>query len=63
MSGGESYANSAQVKLVESRLAGRQSEKITPRTKAQRELRDGMPYVEDGPDGPRWTTKSGINMG
>jgi uncharacterized protein len=22
-----------------------------------------MPYVEDGPDGPRWTTKSGINMG
>jgi uncharacterized protein len=24
---------------------------------AQRELRDRMPYVEDGPDGPRWTTK------
>jgi hypothetical protein len=32
-------------------------------SEAQRELRDRMPYVEDGPDGPRWTTKSGINMG
>jgi len=30
---------------------------------AKRELKDRMPYVEDGPDGPRWTTKSGINMG
>ena len=26
-------------------------------SEAQRELRDRMPYVEDGPDGPRWTTK------
>ena len=32
-------------------------------SEAQPELRDRMPYVEDGPDGPRWTTKSGINMG
>ena len=32
-------------------------------SEAQRELRDRMPYVEDGPDGPRWTTKSGVNMG
>ena len=32
-------------------------------SEAKRELRDRMPYVEDGPDGPRWTTKSGINMG
>ena len=32
-------------------------------SEASRELRDRMPYVEDGPDGPRWTTKSGINMG
>ena len=26
-------------------------------SEAQRELRDRMPYVVDGPDGPRWTTK------
>jgi hypothetical protein len=26
-------------------------------SEAQRELRGRMPYVEDGPDGPRWTTK------
>ena len=32
-------------------------------SEAQRELRDRMPYVEDGPDGPRWTTTSGVNMG
>ena len=22
-----------------------------------------MPYVEDGPDGPQWITKAGVNMG
>src|SRR5262252_5425847 len=32
-------------------------------SEAQRELRERMPYVEDGPDGPRWTTKAGVNMG
>jgi len=32
-------------------------------SEAKRELRERMPYVEDSPDGPRWTTKSGINMG
>src|ERR687885_741002 len=32
-------------------------------SEAKRELRDRMPYVEDGPDGPHWATKSGINMG
>jgi predicted TIM-barrel fold metal-dependent hydrolase len=26
-------------------------------------LRDRMPYVEDGPDGPRWTTKGGASLG
>src|SRR5258708_671589 len=30
---------------------------------ASRELRDRMPYVEDGPDGPRWVTKAGGAMG
>jgi predicted TIM-barrel fold metal-dependent hydrolase len=30
---------------------------------ASRELRDRMPYVEDGPDGPQWVTKAGVNMG
>ena len=30
---------------------------------ASRELRDRMPYVADGPDGPYWTTKSGANFG
>ena len=32
-------------------------------SEAKRELRDRMPYVEDGPDGPHWATKAGINMG
>ena len=32
-------------------------------SEAKRELRDRMPYVEDSPDGPRWTTKAGVNMG
>jgi predicted TIM-barrel fold metal-dependent hydrolase len=26
-------------------------------------LRERMPYVVDGPDGPRWTTNSGVNFG
>ena len=26
-------------------------------------LRDRMPYVEDGPDGPKWVTKNGANFG
>src|SRR5260370_34153943 len=30
---------------------------------ASRELRDRMPYVEDGADGPRWVTKAGVVMG
>src|SRR5205814_831671 len=32
-------------------------------SEAPREFKDRMPYVEDGPDGPRWTTKAGIFMG
>src|SRR3954467_10623807 len=30
---------------------------------AARELRDRMPYVEDGADGRRWVTKAGVFMG
>ncbi|HEV2098511.1 MAG TPA: amidohydrolase family protein [Stellaceae bacterium] len=30
---------------------------------ARRELRDRMPYVEDGPDGPQWVAKNGANFG
>src|SRR5712692_8313044 len=26
-------------------------------------MKDRMPYVTDGPDGPRWTTKKGAVMG
>ena len=26
------------------------------------QLKDRMPYVEDGPDGPYWITKAGVNM-
>ena len=26
-------------------------------------MRDRMPYVTDGPDGPRWTTKTGAPLG
>ena len=26
-------------------------------------LKDRMPYVEDGPDGPQWVTKKGANFG
>lgn len=32
-------------------------------SEAKRELKERMPYVEDGPDGPYWATKAGINMG
>jgi len=30
---------------------------------AAREFKDRMPYVEDGPDGRKWTTKAGVFMG
>ncbi|HEY8874208.1 MAG TPA: amidohydrolase family protein [Stellaceae bacterium] len=30
---------------------------------ASRALRDRMPYVEDGPDGKKWVTKAGVQMG
>ena len=30
---------------------------------ARRELKDRMPYVTDGPDGPMWVTKNGANFG
>ena len=30
---------------------------------ATREFKDRMPYVADGPDGPKWTTKKGVHMG
>jgi uncharacterized protein len=32
-------------------------------SEATRELKDRMPFVEDGPDGPRWITKAGVEMG
>ena len=32
-------------------------------SQAARQFKDRMPYVEDGPDGPRWVTKAGVNMG
>ena len=32
-------------------------------SEASRELKDRMPYVTDGPDGPMWVTKSGANFG
>ena len=32
-------------------------------SEARRELKDRMPYVEEGPDGPHWITKAGVNMG
>jgi len=32
-------------------------------SEAKRDLKERMPYVEDGPDGPRWITKAGVNMG
>ena len=30
---------------------------------ASRELKERMPYVEDGPDGPHWVAKNGANFG
>ena len=30
---------------------------------SKRELRDRMPFVKDGPDGPTWVTNSGANFG
>ena len=32
-------------------------------SEAARELKARMPYVEDGPDGPHWVTRAGVNMG
>ncbi len=32
-------------------------------TQASAEMRDRMPYVEDGPKGKRWLTKKGANLG
>ena len=32
-------------------------------SEASRDLKDRMPYVEDGPNGPMWVTKSGANFG
>ena len=30
---------------------------------ASKEMKDRMPYVTDGPEGPMWVTKSGLNLG
>src|SRR5205814_8700414 len=30
---------------------------------ARRELKERMPYVEEGPDGPQWVAKNGANFG
>src|SRR6201982_3398352 len=32
-------------------------------SQARRELKDRMPYVEDGPQGPQWVAKNGANFG
>src|SRR5919197_5585979 len=32
-------------------------------SEARRELKERMPYVEDGPDGPQWVAKNGANFG
>ena len=32
-------------------------------SQASRALKDRMPFVEDGPDGPLWKTKAGVAMG
>src|SRR5260370_17362517 len=32
-------------------------------SQAARQFKDRMPFVEDGPEGPRWITKAGVNMG
>src|SRR5687767_14287195 len=30
---------------------------------APQAMKDRMPYVTQGPDGPKWVTKSGLNLG
>src|SRR5437868_2970114 len=32
-------------------------------SEAPRAIKERMPYVEVGPDGPQWVTKAGVNMG
>src|ERR1700691_6007951 len=32
-------------------------------SEAKRDLKERMPYVEDGPDGPHWQTRAGVDMG
>ena len=32
-------------------------------SEARRELKERMPYVEDGPQGPQWVAKNGANFG
>ena len=32
-------------------------------SEAKRGLKERTPYVENGPDGPHWITKAGVNMG
>src|SRR5260221_9576162 len=32
-------------------------------SQAARQFKDRMPFVEHGPEGPRWVTKAGVNMG
>jgi len=32
-------------------------------SEAPRAIKERMPYVEEGPDGPQWVTKAGVNMG
>src|SRR5258706_4365478 len=32
-------------------------------SQAARQFKDRMPYVEDGPDGPKWVTNAGVQMG
>ena len=32
-------------------------------SEAPNDMKDRMPFVEDGPDGPQWVTKKGANFG
>src|SRR5215467_10115627 len=32
-------------------------------SEARRDLKERMPYVEDGPQGPQWVAKNGANFG
>src|SRR5438105_15562062 len=32
-------------------------------SEARRELKERMPYVEDGPQGPQWVARNGANFG